>query len=175
MKRFHVHVAVANLEQSIQFYSTFFDAAPTVTKEDYAKWMLDDPRINFAISTRGREPGLDHLGIQVEDADSLKEILSLYDFKESSATRALIASIIGLYAKPISAPLNFDGQTTLCRGIEIEITRALGQKVWLKSGGYIIIEQTEALTAIDVNTGRHMAGNLEDTVLETNLEELFLR
>ncbi|MBP6747171.1 glyoxalase/bleomycin resistance/dioxygenase family protein [bacterium] len=74
MKRFHVHVAVANLEQSIQFYSTFFDAAPTVTKEDYAKWMLDDPRINFAISTRGREPGLDHLGIQVEDADSLKEI-----------------------------------------------------------------------------------------------------
>lgn len=74
MKRFHVHVAVANLEQSIQFYSTFFDAAPTVTKEDYAKWMLDDPRINFAISTRGREPGLDHLGIQVEDSESLKEI-----------------------------------------------------------------------------------------------------
>jgi catechol 2,3-dioxygenase-like lactoylglutathione lyase family enzyme len=74
MKRFHVHVAVADLDQSIQFYSTFFDAAPTVTKEDYAKWMLDDPRINFAISTRGREPGLDHLGIQVEDGDSLKEI-----------------------------------------------------------------------------------------------------
>ena len=74
MKRFHVHVAVADLEQSIQFYSTFFDAAPTVSKEDYAKWMLDDPRINFAISTRGREPGLDHLGIQVEDASSLKEI-----------------------------------------------------------------------------------------------------
>lgn len=74
MKRFHVHVAVADLEQSIQFYSTFFDAAPTVTKEDYAKWMLDDPLINFAISTRGREPGLDHLGIQVEDAGSLNEI-----------------------------------------------------------------------------------------------------
>lgn len=67
-------MAVANLEQSIQFYSTFFNTEPTVKKEDYAKWMLDDPRINFAISTRGREPGLDHLGIQVDDADDLKEI-----------------------------------------------------------------------------------------------------
>lgn len=74
MKRFHVHVAVADLEQSIEFYSTFFNSMPSVKKEDYAKWMLDDPRINFAISTRGREPGLDHLGIQVEDADDLKEI-----------------------------------------------------------------------------------------------------
>lgn len=74
MKRFHVHVAVADLEQSIQFYSTFFDVPPTVKKEDYAKWILDDPRINFAISTRGREPGLDHLGIQVDDGEALKEI-----------------------------------------------------------------------------------------------------
>lgn len=74
MKRFHVHVAVADLEQSIQFYSTFFNTEPSVKKDDYAKWMLDDPRINFAISTRGREPGLDHLGIQVEDANDLKEI-----------------------------------------------------------------------------------------------------
>jgi catechol 2,3-dioxygenase-like lactoylglutathione lyase family enzyme len=67
-------MAVADLEQSIQFYSTFFNTAPTVTKEDYAKWMLDDPRINFAISKRGREPGLDHLGIQVEDPADLQEI-----------------------------------------------------------------------------------------------------
>jgi catechol-2,3-dioxygenase len=74
MKRFHVHVAVANLSQSIQFYSTFFNTPPSVEKEDYAKWMLEDPRINFAISTRGREPGLDHLGIQVETSDDLKEI-----------------------------------------------------------------------------------------------------
>lgn len=74
MKRFHVHMAVADLEQSIQFYSTFFDSPPTVKKEDYAKWMLDDPRINFAISTRGRDPGLDHLGIQVEDPGDLREI-----------------------------------------------------------------------------------------------------
>ncbi len=74
MKRFHVHVAVADLEQSIKFYSTFFNAHPTVKKEDYAKWMLDDPRINFAISKRSREPGLDHLGIQVENTEDLKEI-----------------------------------------------------------------------------------------------------
>lgn len=74
MKRFHVHVAVADIEESTKFYSTLFDTEPSVKKEDYAKWMLDDPRINFAISTRGREPGLDHLGIQVEDANDLREI-----------------------------------------------------------------------------------------------------
>ena len=74
MKRMHVHVAVENLQQSIGFYSALFDARPAVVKSDYAKWMLDDPRVNFAISTRGREPGLDHLGIQVEDKTELHEV-----------------------------------------------------------------------------------------------------
>src|SRR5437773_3018382 len=74
MKRMHVHVAVADLEQSIGFYSALFASQPAVVKSDYAKWMLDDPRVNFAISTRGREPGLDHLGIQVENADELQEV-----------------------------------------------------------------------------------------------------
>ena len=74
MKRFHVHVAVGDLKQSIRFYSALFAAEPSITRADYAKWMLDDPRVNFAISTRGREPGLDHLGIQAESADELKEI-----------------------------------------------------------------------------------------------------
>jgi len=74
MKRLHVHVAVDDLEHSIGFYSALFAAQPSVTKTDYAKWMLDDPRVNFAISTPGRRPGLDHLGIQVEDKDELKEI-----------------------------------------------------------------------------------------------------
>jgi len=74
MKRLHVHVAVDDLEHSISFYSALFAAQPSVTKADYAKWMLDDPRVNFAISTRGRQAGLDHLGIQVEDKDELKEI-----------------------------------------------------------------------------------------------------
>jgi catechol 2,3-dioxygenase-like lactoylglutathione lyase family enzyme len=74
MKRLHVHVAVNDLPQSIGFYSALFAAQPAVIKSDYAKWMLDDPRVNFAISTRGREPGLDHLGIQVEDAGELHEV-----------------------------------------------------------------------------------------------------
>jgi hypothetical protein len=71
MKRMHVHVAVADLDQGIGFYSALFAAQPAVVKADYAKWMLDDPRVNFAISTRGKQPGLDHLGIQVESKDEL--------------------------------------------------------------------------------------------------------
>ena len=71
MKRMHVHVAVEDLQESIGFYNALFAAEPTVVKPDYAKWMLEDPRVNFAISTRGREPGLDHLGIQVEDQAEL--------------------------------------------------------------------------------------------------------
>src|SRR3981081_3360037 len=74
MKRMHVHVAVKDLQQSIGFYSALFAAQPCVAKPDYAKWMLSGPRVNFAISTRGREPGLDHLGIQVESADELREV-----------------------------------------------------------------------------------------------------
>src|SRR5215475_14572022 len=74
MKRFHVHVGVENLPQAIGFYSTLFATKPAVGKPDYAKWMLDDPRVNFAISTRGKQPGLDHLGIQVEDKDELNEV-----------------------------------------------------------------------------------------------------
>ena len=74
MKRMHVHVAVDDLQHSIGFYSALFAARPSVIKSDYAKWMLDDPRVNFAISTRGRQPGLDHLGIQVEDAEELQEV-----------------------------------------------------------------------------------------------------
>ncbi|HAO40616.1 MAG TPA: glyoxalase/bleomycin resistance/dioxygenase family protein [Afipia sp.] len=74
MKRLHVHVAVNDLSQSIGFYSALFAAQPSIVKSDYAKWMLDDPRVNFAISSRGREAGLDHLGIQVEDAQELQEV-----------------------------------------------------------------------------------------------------
>jgi catechol 2,3-dioxygenase-like lactoylglutathione lyase family enzyme len=76
MKRFHVHVAVENLDQSINFYSTLFAAEPIVRKPDYAKWMLDDPRVNFAISQRGVEPGIQHLGIQAESEAELNEVYS---------------------------------------------------------------------------------------------------
>ena len=74
MKRLHVHVSVEDIGHSVGFYSALFAAEPTVAKSDYAKWMLDDPCVNFAISTRGREPGLDHLGIQVENTDELREV-----------------------------------------------------------------------------------------------------
>ena len=90
MKRLHVHVAVDDLSQSIRFYSTLFAAEPTVVKPDYAKWMLDDPRVNFAISTSGgdhtgnvdvgdriarrRTAGISHLGIQAEDETELAEV-----------------------------------------------------------------------------------------------------
>ena len=74
MKRLHVHVSVDDLAQSVRFYSTLFAAQPAVTKADYAKWMLDDPRVNFAISTRSGGSGLDHLGIQVETQGELQEV-----------------------------------------------------------------------------------------------------
>jgi len=74
MKRMHVHVAVDDLTASINFYSALFAAEPSIVKRDYAKWMLDDPRVNFAISARGRTSGLDHLGIQVESKDELNEV-----------------------------------------------------------------------------------------------------
>ena len=74
MKRFHVHVAVENLEASVRFYSKLFAAEPVVRKPDYAKWMLEDPRVNFAISQRSKETGIRHLGIQVEDASELREV-----------------------------------------------------------------------------------------------------
>ena len=74
MKRFHIHVGVSNLEKSIEFYSTLFGQRPSKLKGDYAKWMLEDPRLNFAISTRVSSNEVDHLGIQVEDEKELTEI-----------------------------------------------------------------------------------------------------
>jgi hypothetical protein len=74
MKRLHVHVAVTDLDASIRFYSQLFSAEPTVRKTDYAKWMLEDPRVNFAISHRGARPGVQHLGIQVETRTELDEV-----------------------------------------------------------------------------------------------------
>jgi len=73
MKRTHVHVAVEILQRSINFYSAAFAAEPSVVKPDYAEWMLDDLRVNFAISTLGRQAGVDHLGIQAESRDELNE------------------------------------------------------------------------------------------------------
>ena len=75
MKRLHVHVGVTDLDQSIRFYSTLFAAEPSVVKDDYAKWMLEDPRVNFAISSGNHAAnGVEHLGIQAESAEELSEV-----------------------------------------------------------------------------------------------------
>jgi hypothetical protein len=94
MKRFHVHVAVEDVKSSINFYSHLFAAAPTIEKHDYAKWMLEDPRVNFAISARGAKPGVEHLGIQVE---SSKELVSVYE-----------------RLKNLEKPILDEGNTTCC-------------------------------------------------------------
>jgi catechol 2,3-dioxygenase-like lactoylglutathione lyase family enzyme len=86
MKRLHVHVAVDDLEQSIRFYATLFATAPTVIKDDYAKWMLEDPRVNFAISTVSGHIGVSHLGVQAEDETELAEV---YD-RLSRAERPIV-------------------------------------------------------------------------------------
>lgn len=82
MKRMHLHVSVDDLNQSILFYNTIFGIAPSVVKADYAKWMLDNPLVNFAISQRGAKAGLDHVGIQVDDENELSEIKARFDAAE---------------------------------------------------------------------------------------------
>lgn len=79
MKRFHIHLSVADLEQATGFYSRLFGAEPNVLKDDYAKWMLDDPRINFAVSARGGAPGLNHLGFQVDEAEELEALRERFE------------------------------------------------------------------------------------------------
>lgn len=74
MKRLHLHIAVDDLDRSIGFYSTLFGAQPSVVKDDYAKWMLEDPKVNLAISRRGRAAGIDHVGIQTDTADELSDL-----------------------------------------------------------------------------------------------------
>jgi catechol 2,3-dioxygenase-like lactoylglutathione lyase family enzyme len=74
MKRLHLHVAVDDLARSVDFYSALFGEAPTILKDDYAKWMIEDPRVNFAISDRAQAAGLDHLGLQVDSGEELAEL-----------------------------------------------------------------------------------------------------
>jgi catechol 2,3-dioxygenase-like lactoylglutathione lyase family enzyme len=74
MKRFHVHVAVENLSDSVRFYSDLFGMPPTIARADYAKWMIDEPRVNFAISSRGHRPGVNHLGFQADNPEELTEL-----------------------------------------------------------------------------------------------------
>jgi predicted lactoylglutathione lyase len=131
MKRMHVHVAVDDLTQSIGFYSALFAAEPAVTKDDYAKWMLDDPRVNFAISTRGRQPGLDHLGIQVENGDELKEIYAR--LHEAGGNIVEQGQTACCYAKSekswIDDPAGISWETFLTTGESINYGDGSGERV----------------------------------------------
>jgi lactoylglutathione lyase len=122
MKRFHVHAHVEDLQASIAFYSRLFAAEPTRVESDYAKWMLDDPRINFAISTRGGRPGVDHLGIQADTEDELAELKE----RARAADMALLA----------------EGETTCCY--------ARSDKYWLTDPQGIAWEQFHTLGNIPV-------------------------
>ena len=122
MKRFHVHVHVDNLTQSIGFYSKLFAAEPARLESDYAKWMLADPPVNFAISTRGGKPGIDHLGIQVDNDEDLAELKA----------RAASAEM----------PLLDEGQTTCCY--------ARSEKHWVTDPQGIAWEHFHTLANIPV-------------------------
>jgi lactoylglutathione lyase len=122
MKRFHVHAHVENLEASIAFYSKMFAAPPTRVEGDYAKWMLDDPRINFAISTRGGKPGVDHLGIQT---DTEQELVALREQAEAA-----------------DLTLQDVGETTCCY--------ARSDKYWVTDPQGIAWEQFHTLASIPV-------------------------
>ena len=112
MKRLHVHVGVADLGATVSFYSTLFGAAPTVLKDDYAKWMLDDPRVNFAVSSGHAAKGIEHLGIQAESGEELREVYGRL--------------------KAASGPVLEEGRTTCCY--------ARSEKSWIADPNGIVWE-----------------------------------
>jgi lactoylglutathione lyase len=126
MKRFHVHAHVEDLGKSIAFYSKMFGTEPTRVESDYAKWMLEDPRINFAISTRGAKPGVDHLGIQTDSEEELQELKA----RAQAADMALLD----------------DGETTCCY--------ARSDKYWVTDPQGIAWEQFHTLGNIPVFSER---------------------
>lgn len=129
MKRFHVHVHVGDLQASIDFYSRMFAAAPTRVEGDYAKWMLDDPRINFAISTRGATAGIDHLGFQTDTEAELAELRA--------------------HAQAADLTLRDEGETTCCY--------ARSDKYWVTDPQGIAWEQFHTLAGIPVFSERAAA------------------
>lgn len=122
MKRFHIHVGVKDLKTSVDFYSTLFGERPTKLKDDYAKWMLEDPKVNFAISTRVSTDGVDHLGIQVDEAQELNQI----------SERLKIADL-GVYG---------EGETTCCY--------AESSKAWVKDPSGIAWEAYHTMADAEV-------------------------
>lgn len=129
MRRFHVHVHVDDLDRNIAFYSAMFGAEPTRREADYAKWMLEDPRLNFAISTRGSRTGVDHLGIQVDSAEDLAAL-------KASAQAADMA-------------LLDEGETSCCY--------ARSDKYWLTDPQGLAWEQFQTLEQIPMFSGTPQA------------------
>ncbi|MBL7665818.1 MAG: VOC family protein [Bacteriovoracaceae bacterium] len=122
MKRFHIHVGVKDLKTSVEFYSTLFGERPTKIKDDYAKWMLEDPKVNFAISTRVSTDGVDHLGIQVDEAQELNQI-----------SERLKKADLGVYG---------EGETTCCY--------AESSKAWVKDPSGIAWETYHTMADAEV-------------------------
>ncbi len=140
MKRMHIHVGVENLDDSIKFYNALFNAEPVKTKDDYAKWMLDDPRINFAISTRVNTKGVDHLGIQVDDLSELEAI------------RAQMS------AANIST--HDDGETTCCY--------AKSEKSWVKDPNGIAWEAYQTMEDVQIFSEKEQSTDSACCVPDTN-------
>ena len=139
MKRLHVHVGVNDLDQSIGFYSTLFGAEPTVVKSDYAKWMLDDPRVNFAISAKQHAgKGIEHLGIQVESQDELAEVYGRL--------------------KAADRPVLEEGATTCCYAKSekswIADPQGVVWEAFFTSGEATVYGDSPALSAISENAGQ---------------------
>jgi catechol 2,3-dioxygenase-like lactoylglutathione lyase family enzyme len=132
MKRFHIHIGVEKLEESIRFYSALFGAQPVKRKADYAKWLLDDPRVNFAISTRAKNHGIDHLGIQVDEEKELAELRERF--------------------KAADMPIIEEGETVCCY--------ARSEKSWLQDPAgipweaYRTMEDAQVFSS-DVNEAEH--------------------
>ena len=152
MKRFHVHLAVDDLAANIRFYSTVFGQPPSVEKVDYAKWMLDDPRINFAISSRGLKPGVDHLGFQVESEEELAELRGSVGKAEIAALDQAGAACC--YAKPdkywITDPQGIAWETFHTLG---DIP-AFGEDVAKQDGGACCAPQAEAIAFVKRESSR---------------------
>ena len=150
MKRFHVHIHVDDLAQSIAFYSRLFAAEPARVEADYAKWMLDDPRVNFAISTRGDTPGLDHLGFQVDDAAELTQLKAraesadmalLDDSPRTAQARAMENCELAVFFRADFLGL-METDAVIGYKISLALARLIGQRLrdWMAGG-----PQVEAL------------------------------
>jgi lactoylglutathione lyase len=139
MKRFHVHVHVDDLPASIAFYSKLFAAEPARVESDYAKWMLDDPRINFAISNRGGAPGIDHLGLQADSEEELAELKA----RAQAADMALLD----------------EGETSCCY--------ARSDKYWLTDPDGIAWEQFHTLGTIPTFSATRQADAPQDSCCAT--------